>query len=283
MRRTTLRELGQNLPIGFLEDGKLQKGFTVRPYKARIDRLLGHWREANEGQSIAYLVAKFIAMITERAGPHALALTQQGDSTDESEALVGTWYFADVMYIYVWTRIHELDPYLVAPIKCPVCGYMGVGKFDLRDSDVDVVESVEDLQTIVTLDRGFKLRDQTLVKKVTLCPVTWAVMYQQGAAAGTLSSGGYAQLQHSICAVNDREHYTPLVEELDELRKPDMVKLDRAAGKVSAGLDLIISIDCPGKNEKAADGKCSFKINRPLDWSFDYFFDSPSLSETLTT
>lgn len=279
MRRTTIRELGQQLPIGFQNgDGKLEKAFSIRPYKARIDRHLGHWREANDGRTQAYLVGKFIAMITAQAGPHILSLTKDGDSTDVSELAVSKWAFADVLYVYVWTRIQELDPFLILPFKCPVCSHFGTAKFDLRDSDVAVAESVEELEHWVDLRKGMELRDGTTVKRIKLQPITWAALYNIGAGGGQLGSHDYVQIQHSIKAVEGHDYYTPLVQEIDTLHKIDMLIIDRAANKVSAGLDLETTVNCPKKDE---DGDvCGFEITRPLDWEFDYFFDTSFQSET---
>jgi len=274
MRETTIAELGPNFPIGFPDDnGKLIKPFTLRPYKARIDRHLGHWREANEGRSITYLVAKLMSMVVSQAGPHQLPLDKDGDSTAEGELGVSQWFFSDVMYAYVWARIKSLDPFLWLPVKCPVCPFSAPRvKFDLRTCTVFVAESLEDMRREVTLRDGFPLRGgKETVKAVTLQPVKWAALYDDGAIGTAITSSSYVQLQSAIRAINGSDNpYTPLVEELDEASRVDMLLMDRGSNIVSAGLDLETSITCPG----VKDEECGFDITEKLDWSFDSFFDS---------
>lgn len=277
MKRTTIRELGQQLPIGIpLEDGTLVKSFELRPFKARVDRHLEIWREANANKSISYVVTQYVAMILKSIGERAYALGKDGSPSDETAFDITQLFFADVMYIYVWSRINELDSFIVKPIRCPVCRTITQGaRFDLFDADVNVVEEIAELEQWIDLRKGFKLRkEERTAKRVKLHPVKWAVMHHEGVTGGSMGKAGYVQLQHSIVGIDGFEGaYTPTESEIDDLHKVDMLMLDRESNRVSAGLDMRTSIKCPGK-PKEEEKECGFEITDALDWTFDNFFGS---------
>lgn len=276
MKRTTIRKLGPQLPIGMpTEDGKLSKGFEIRPYKSRIDRHLGLWREANANKSLAYLVTEYVAMILKSIGNRAFALDKDGTPTDETRFDISQLFFADVMYIYVWSRITELDPYIVKPVKCPVCQTVTPSaRFDLQDADVLVVESIDEMEKWVDLRKGFALRGKGgTAKRLKLHPVKWLVMHHDGVAGGSVSGASFVQLQHSITGVNGSdEPYMVMESELDDLHKVDALLLEKETDRVSAGLNMQTSINCPGDPDE--EKECGFEIVEPLDWTFDTFFGS---------
>lgn len=280
MKRTTIRELGQKLPIGTPEDGKLIKTFEVRPYKARIDRHLAIYKEANPNLSFSHVVTYYVAMILRNAGGRSFALEKDGSPSDETLLDISQLFFADVMYIYVWSRLTELGSKVTKAVRCPVCDVITHGaQFDLWDCDVNVAESIEELEQWVDLRRGFALRgDGRIAKRVKLHPVKWVVMHHEGVTSGQVGQAGYAQLQHSIVGVDGIEDvYTPIESEIDDLHKIDALLLERETSRVSAGLDMTAVIECPGdpkKDEPKTGKKCGFEITDPLDWTFDNFFDS---------
>ena len=275
MNRTTIRDLGQRLPIGIpsAEGSVLAKNFVLRLYKAQIDRHLSLWREANGEKPIAYLVTQYVAMVLRSIGDKAFTVDKDGTPTDETVFDVTQLFFADVMYIYVWSRINELDSYIWKPIKCPVCGHVTKNaKFDLFDSDVTTVDSVSELEKWVKLRHDLVLRTGHKTRRVKLRPVRWGVMHHEGLGGDRLDTAGYIQLQHSIAGVDALQStYNVTEAELDEMRKIDLVTLQRESNSVSAGLDMQTHIVCPGRDKSKP---CGFEITESLDWTFDSFFGS---------
>lgn len=273
MRVTTLGELGPKLPIGFQKNKDLIKDFDLRPYKTKVDRHLGLWKEANEdtytpGQLMACHVAKFVSLICNSAGGMALPISDDGDSLPASELKVHNWYFADVMYLYLFARIQALGKMLAYPVACPntACDFVSESaKFDLTTIDVRVAESADELHDWHTLQDPFPLKNGNTCKSVKIEPVRWSTMALPGMLDGTMSNITMRSLQAAICAVNGEEaEYRLRDSEMDELSRFDRVTINRRAGSIAAGVDLETELECP---------KCKTKIKNPLNWTFDYFFD----------
>jgi hypothetical protein len=269
MFTTTVGELGPKLPIGFLKDKTLLKDFDVRPYVARVDRHLNLWREANEGKHVGYLVAKYVSMITAKVNAELWVLAPDGDSTPELEAQVHEWWNADVMYVYFWSRIRSLGEKAEVPYAClsGKCGSRGLLTFDLRTTEVTVVESAKELERSIPLLDGFMLRDKkTRVAKLRIQPIKFKAIVLPGSSLEGAESMGYNHLREAVIGVNDsKEHYPLSDDEIDEITKRDMLLVNKQAGLVSAGLKLRTTVECP---------KCSRPIVDALDWSFDSFFGS---------
>lgn len=275
IRVTTVGELGASLPIGFgTPGGKLDKAFSLRPYKSRVDRQLGLWRTANEskyqddrGQLTALLVAKFLSLMVEAAGGNALPLLPNGDSTPEGELMVHRWAFSDVMYAYYYARVQSLGHELVLPCVCPNgrCRWVGQAEFDLRTTAVRVAESTKDTQLWLELKRPFKLGDErTLVRSVKLSPITWATATRPGVLISGVHEMSYNAVLDSITAINNDDTPRTLTEaDLDQMERVDRVRINKVADEVSAGLDMRTSVQCP---------KCAALISDALNWSFDSFF-----------
>lgn len=267
MRTTTIKELGSKLPIGELANGVLHKDFTLRAYKGRVDRHLAVWREANEGKSMAHLAAKYLSLIVAAAGRSAFELTPDGNSNAEQEFKVGDWYFADAMYLYVYSRIVSVSEWIEVPFMCPKCKTQGVLKADLRSTEVRVLESPAELSTWVELQDGFKI-DGKLVRRLKLHPVRFRAMTLPGQGQTDVGSLTYSQLRESIVEMEGTQPGTiPTDADLDELTKRDLLRIDRQTSTVAAGIDLRTVVTCPKES-------CGFKVRDALNWAFDPFFDA---------
>lgn len=270
MRMTTIGEWGARFPIGIPVDGGLLKTFELRPFKAKHDRFLGIWKEANdgkysEGQFIAALVAKVVSMICDRVGSVSMPVTVDGDSPDVSELKVYDWHFADVMYLYFFSRIKSLGSQMKVSLRCPnvPCMYSGEASFDLNEADVRVAETPDELRYKYKLEEPILLRDkETRASEVTLAPIKWSTMTKPGVVGGSIGSVDLASLQDSIVEVNG-QGYLLAQPEIDELSKLDFVRINQKSEDASAGIDLRTKVCCP---------ECGFLIQNPLDWSYDYFF-----------
>lgn len=279
---TTLKEWGPRFPIGFPSKDSLAKDFSLRPFKARIDRHLGNWKEANgarynAGQLLAMQTAKLLSLLVSKAGGADLSLLDDGDSSAASELAIQKWFFSDVLYAYVFARVQNLGPELEAPLSCPMqnCKFSGVGQFDLNTVEVRAAETRSDLTSWVDMKRPFLLRDGTMCKSVRVDPIRWSSMTRPGVMSGNMGAIALASLQDAIGAVNRKdEAYTLIESELDEIEKIDRVRIDRIAGGLVAGVDMTTTIPCP---------KCKAPIVNPLDWTYDFFFGSSLPSEISTS
>jgi hypothetical protein len=282
MRTTTLGELGPKLPIGFVKGKTLNKDFTLRPYKSWVDRVLNVWREANEGRSMAALAAKFLSLLVSTAGGEEYTLTAEKDSTAEQELRVYRWYWADVMYAYLFARVKTVGSIIEVPYACPNrfavgaarCDAAGLNRADLNSTEVQVVEDVAELKHWIELRDGFPLRDGKTAKELCLQPVRFTAQALPGSSVQDINAIGYNHLREAIAEIKGVGEYSMTNSEIDEISKVDALILDRAASKVTAGADMRTHLECP---------KCGCKIINALNWSLDSFFDSSVPLEALMT
>lgn len=270
MKIVTLKELGTKLPVGQFADGQLHKDFTLRPFKARVDRHLAVWREANEGKNQVHLAAKYLSLIVASLGRTACGLTPDGDSTPEQEYAVGDWFFADAMYIYIYSRVVNVSEWIEVPYRCPRCGTKGVVKANLLSTEVRVLEDHKELHVWVDLQDGFKVADGARpVKRLRLQPVRFRAMMLPGQGQAEIGTLTYSQLRESIVEMEGApQGHIPTDAELDELTKRDLLRIDRQTAAIAAGPMLRTAVDCPKTKE------CGIKIHDALNWAFDPFFDT---------
>jgi hypothetical protein len=280
MKKTTLGELGPQLPIGQLVGNKFEKEFVLKPYKAKIDRLIGLWKQtqmktynSNDAQLGAKIVPKFLSLICERVGTKTMPVTDKGDSTAEAELWVSKWPMSDVLYMYIYTRVVALDPMLKVPAACGTMGCdfkANSAEFDLRTLEVRYSETINDTFEWVKLTTPIKNRDGSLtIREVRVEPVSWLTVVNRGAPSSVSSPFSTFALRESIKAINkgeskDGTSYTLIEDEMDELSKRDLIKLDQVCGDLSLGIDITTKIDCP---------KCGTPMLNLLDWDFESFFD----------
>jgi hypothetical protein len=287
MRTITVKELGNNLPIGSVEDGKLVKSFALRPYKSWIDRVMNLWREGNPGAHQGFEVGKLISLVVEDFCVHPRGLTADKDTTAEQDLAVQKWFFGDVMYLYIRTRIAAVGSKLIQPFRCPVCHHVGTVQYDLNNMEVTVIDDPKELANKIALKDGIKLLTGRTCMGFTMQPVPFSTLLQPGTGSASANAFGYSHVREAIAGVDCEDGpYTLLDDELDEMTKRDVLLLDRSAGTISAGPSLQTEVLCPNMiPDKGGDGEaapCNFKIENALDWSYGSFFDSSVPLESLT-
>lgn len=280
MKRTTLGELGMQLPIGTPKGKKFDKGFALRPYKSIIDRHLGNWKEANAKKYpgsliVAAQIPKFVSLICTEFGGKAYPQTKDFDSTPDQELSLYQAFHADVMYAYIMARV-AISPDLELNPTCPGCGKSFKIVFDLNTLDVDILEDGDALEKVIELKHPFKLRDGKLCKAVKVRPIQWAAMMQPGVFSGQMDQVSYSALTGCICGVDCIEGpYTMIESEVDEIHRIDSMRISAVAGTQAAGVDLETNVTCPHED-------CGVTITNPLNWTHDYFFGSSfPMSETV--
>jgi len=272
MKKTTLAELGSRLPIGFQEGNTLQKDFGLRPFKTKVDRHLAAWIKNNAGKHDdvtleACKVAKLLSLLVSHVNGAACPVTPQGDSTPEFEAQIYNWFFADVMYAYMYARVEALGSTMLLPVVCPNCRYSTEeAKVDLSTTEISTVESVEELYKWVDLQHPLLLRDgRTTLQSVKIGPVRWSTYCKPGVLASEVAAFDPTSLRDSICAINrdDSKAYSMTNAEIDELHKLDFERINHQAGAVLAGPDITTTVRCPS---------CNFPITGLLQWTYNFFF-----------
>lgn len=279
MKTYTLQDLGPRLPIGIPHNGGLQKSFTLRPFKTKIDRHLAKWIKDNADRDPLVLeamkVGKLISLLVSSVGDMAFAVDEKGNSPAEQEAKIYNWFMADVMYLYMYARCQAVGSKMTLPIACPNCKYSTTDAvFDLNHTEVLVVEDVKQLTKWIKLQDPFLLRDgKTRVNSVKLGPVKWSTYCKPGVLDAEIDTFDPDSLRDSICAINndDQRAYTMTDAEIDELSKRDFTRINQTTAEVSAGPDIRTVIPCPS---------CNFPITSPLQWTYDFFFDGSFHVET---
>lgn len=271
MRTTTIKELGTELPIGFLSEksNQLVKSFSLRPYQSWVDRRMNTWREANQGKPGAWLVAKFLSLIVEEAGGHHFKLDDNKDSSDALLVKILDWNFADVLYMYMWARIQVCDQIVVTYGCTNVdCSLQSAEKLvDLTSIEVVCAEAPNETKFWVDLRDGFKLANRKVCRGLELKAIPFRVVLLPGASQGSVDDSlGYNQMREVVVNIKGEDAgYILSDAELDEMSKWDQMLINAQAGKITAGLKLRTTLLCD---------KCKQPIVRALDWSFDHFFDS---------
>jgi hypothetical protein len=268
MRTVTVAELGQQLPIGILKNGKLEKDFALRPFKSWVDRQLSAYREAHAAtRHHGHLLAKYISLMAERVGSETFPLTAERNSMSEMEARVLSWNFADVIYMYLYSRVQLSDkirfPYACPNVNCKQKN--GVMQASLNDIEVRVIDDPKELTQWIQLRDGFKISDGRTVKKVRLHPVSYNAQLTASGASG-LGSLTYHVFRESVDRVDCVD--TPYIlrnEEIDEISRYDMITIDRQAEVITAGPKISTAGKCPS---------CGVEIENMINWSFDDFFGS---------
>lgn len=269
MRKTTVGELQSQLPVGVVVGNKLVKEFSLRPYRASIDRHMGAWEETaaqkyTPGVLLAHRVPKFLSLLVGEIGGKSVPLQENGDSSPEQELKFHKLHYADAMYLYLLARISAVGADYRLPFRCPACKTEGTATFDLKQVQVTVLETPAELEATVKLKHPIKLRTGKTARQVKLRPPSWTIMTKPGVVGASVGQVGYSYLVEAICGADCEEGpYEFMPDEVDALSKIDTIMLDRHAP--AAGPDLEAKINCP-------KDACKAEIVNGVNWTFAHFF-----------
>jgi len=260
--RTTLRELGPNLPLGVVQpDGKLAKGIDVRPWRMKEEKELGGLREERRGDNVAKYVSVVLATMCKTLGAHNL-----GEMKDINTRLIhiSQLFTGDVFYAYFWLRFKALGPHVKMEINCPTCNKKFDFTADIESLEVTTVNSFEDTLWEYRLRDPFEIRGK-LVEGFQMGPARWNAI-ETGDGAGVLDTGAakagiiHGSIQN-ILGFNEQIALMPI--ELDEMSKYDLENLTTLLDERNIGPDLSIE-------DKCKNCKRTFKMS--IDWGYDNFF-----------
>jgi len=277
---STLGEYGNMLPIGILtEDGQLHKEFTFRELnwdeEDEIDRIRNS--KKGPGDHPARLVTSVLAHMLSQWGGNSRFHTAPLDSRIRA---IETAFMEDVLYAWVAFRIQELDPVYTVTIKeCVSCEREYNWTTDLNDLEVKVAQSVPE-HHVFKLSREIS-HGPSEVDRVSIgCPrwngVTSIDYNARKKGFATIKRGILMGAIHHVF-----DHRTPeTVHALSpsirrRIRKVDM---ERMTAIPDSGLfpraDMTFHMSCP---------HCQASLETSLDWTWDFFFGSASLSSTATS
>lgn len=263
--KTTIAELGPNLPVGYLVGGSLVKDLKDRVWRTKDERELAKMRKKN--QSMASYLTMVIGQMFSKFGPHQFAVDQK---PAEKQVVIGQAYMGDVFYAYMYLRQQVIGNELVMNITCPTpdCGSF---KFtgDLGSTEVNKVDDPEALLWEHKLLRPIELRGKEITKFRLSTPLWHSLVSSSKDDNFNETLGKIMVVQSSIIGLNDEPGMIALTDaEMDEVGKKDLEAIAHRANDEFIGPKMGVEGKCP---------KCEREFNAPIDWSYDRFFTTSSL------
>lgn len=270
MNEVTLREQGAKLPIGILgDDGvALQKEFTIKRWTAKQERELGRLRQEGKSLSMPEHIALVLAVLCERIGPYDFT---QMKKLAEKQLAVSQMFSGDVFYVYSYIRCHTLGSTLAFNVVCPVCGREYSSETDLMDMTNTVAENLDETLWEYNLLEPFTFREVE-AKTLKIGPTYWSSL-EKAEVEGSLDieGGKMAMILGSIRGIKEFPvDVVPVIEELDDMGKRDIVGIVDKMNDSHFGPDMRLITACP---------KCFTDNVQPINWSYQSFFGSSSLSQ----
>ena len=266
---TTLEDLGPNLPIGFANGNEFLKEFEFKTWKFKEEKQIGKIRENAKGLTVGEFVRHLMSVMLIRIGPH---LDFQSLSDPEKTVILSQMYMPDMLYSYIWLRVHSLGPELPMKLKCPTCKYEFDYEVDLKTLEVKVLLEPKKLKKEINLKDGFQIHKE-LRKKLTIRPPLWSIMDDpQIARSDNPGERDAAMIKGSVVGAEGLENGKPIAildTDLDEMSKFDIVTTV-AAIEDTPGPNMVLEADCP---------KCKTKFFQMIEWFYDSFFTISSQSQ----
>jgi hypothetical protein len=264
----SLRELGQNLPVGMISGDHYERSFATRPFRLKEEKQIGEFRGRARGLTAGRLVSEILATMCTHIG------TADFNSMKHNERLlhISRMYLMDVLYVYFYLRINALGGEIPISIVCPSCRHPFNVKTDLNDLDVRVLED----GTQVDLSFDYELRDGIEIrgkegKVLTVGFIPWQAMDVpdlEGESGLNPANRDAALLKAGIQKVNG-EPITMLDTDVDNLTLYDKAGLMDTMTEAILGPVLMVEATCP---------RCTQLAFQPIDWSYDSFFKRSSRS-----
>lgn len=261
MKRITVRELGDKLPVGVeTAPGARSRRLSFRPWRQREEREIGRIKESNPEMTQHAFAARVLAIFLRELGGHDF------DSLKEGERLLVIYqaFAADVYHAWIQLRRTALGDSFPVPITCakPTCKKSFVYEVDLGTVDVDVVDDGAELTDAVGLRDGITWQGKTR-KIVTFGQIRWGAYERIGSAnEGEIKAAVIAGGIVGLDGVSGPVQVTPDLLD-DELTKHDFEVLSRAISEGQAGPSFMIEPECP---------KCGTVNRRAIPWIYNDFF-----------
>lgn len=264
VKETTAGDWGNRLPLGFLTDGNLHRDFAFRTYKSSTERALDEKRRATKGMNQIEWAATVLATMLTQLGPYRL------DDIDEMarKSLVLSCWMPDVLYMLIRLRTEAMGSEVKFTLTCGSCGHEYRPEVDLNDLKVWVVENAQSLTTLHTMRDGFQIGGKTY-HKLVLDPPRWNALSALKVKSSVLAEMAQlsSAIRYAVPLTDDEPPVCVSPAALDDCSKYDF-EMIRKATDIDIGPDLVLDGVCPS---------CTATTVYGVDWSWDFFFKSPSL------
>lgn len=270
-RVTTLGELGAKLPIAPRGiDGAILKDrdFSFREWDMEAEEKISQLQKdsINVGdftnRMLCLLLDQFCGQDFQSKRPEAQTL------------LLNQLEFPNIMYMYVFLRVEELSQYLKMDVGCPNCkklieNYM----VDLEDLEIHVKDTEHTRVQEYTLVKPIRLEDGKIVTGMMIDVAKWDSL--ESASRDIIENGGKMKamlFKSSISGVLEAkgpiDGFISTEKLIKKIKKIDIEKISNLVIKNNGGPSMVVGGKCP---------HCRTEFLKPLDWRYDYFFDSSSL------
>ena len=267
MKKTTLSELGLNLPIGAKK--YKAKSFAFKSWGMDEEKKIGELKRKHKtGQFLSEVLALML--------DHCCGESFESLEHPRKLLMINQLPLMDVLYLWVYLRYDQVDEYIRMDVGCPFCSRMNKDFIaNLGGLDVDCLEHVgeeiteEDEFTFYKVRKPFEIDEGEKVEQIKIARTPWDAM-EKATDEIFANQGMLTEMifKKSIIGINDEHGYVDIDKLNRGIRKRDIESLSNKITDFNGGPSLVVS------------GKCTFCANtfqRQLDWSYDLFFGSGSI------
>ena len=275
----TIKQMGNSLPVGLLPRPEWKflpkdNSFKFREWGFEQEQQIAKLK--NTEKSIGRFASQVLdMMLLELGGVNWEKLGEQ------RVLVMNQMFMADMLHLYICLRIESIGhEFALSNLRCTSCGHEHKEfVVDLRDLDVDCLSSDEkpDQKFVYILKKPItyvhKNADgQDVEEKIESFKIgrsKWTTMEEiTGEAMSNAAMTKKCILKGAIVGFNDSEGYVDADRMIGSMKKIDFELIDRFISQKNLGATIVVEDDC--KN-------CGKKINKAVNWSYDYFFGASSL------
>lgn len=271
-RRTTLKELGNNLPvIRKSATGELIKNrsFTFLEWTMETEEKIASFQE--KAQNTGLLVNFILRTLLDEFCGQSFQ-----DMPDEQKALIiNQLEFPNVMYMYMYLRYEEMgNEYNVGNVGCPTCKKLNENFVaDLGTLEIDVKDKDHQREHLCELKRPIVVDGKDPITGLKIDVTKWDVLERADPKdAANSAKLKMLMLQSAICGASTAKGpIEGFVDSKTLIKKMKKIDIERCVKELAAN---------NGGPVAAVGGKCihcEVEFIKPLDWSYDHFFGSSSL------
>lgn len=277
-----LHDLGNILPVGIICGDECLKDFTLNPYNADYELMLGRLVESNtdrEGnlKDPVKVIKEFLPYVINTIGGQLLKDLAKAMSTSAPRLIEGM-YWGDVTTLFLALRLQAQGFEIAMAAKCPKCGTLaednpqkGRSYHDLSSVKIKVIRDLKQKPLIeVPMPESFKLFEDDitrlwleplklyqfdrLLKSTSGNPKDLDQIYQM--VVGIPDSGVYRNVRGQVF---DEGIYRALCTSSTGRVSPNKNALYKAVNKIQPGPAMWIDMDC-------VNPMCKNVWEQPLPW-----------------
>jgi len=266
VRKTTLGELGPNLPLGFIDaSGAHVKSMAERPWRMKEEKELAALKDdTDESMSVGQHVSGILATMYSRLGHYDFNELEMA----KRRIILSQAFMGDVWYAYVWLRCQSLGSDLKIQVRCPTCRKLFPFVADLKTTEVCTAGKLEDLLWTYELRQPVEILGKK-VKAFRMGPARWQ-MLESAQGKGDAGAAKEVAIRSHVYGLNDEKEQCVLApDSVDEMGKMDIEHMTAAIDERFLGPNMSIET---GPENPCIHCKSKAVHRLPLDWSYDNFF-----------